>query len=168
MSAPTTTTAQRFAEMYARRHLHAPALASSLAVPSEATTASNHERPSTTPQPKKKPYKRRVAKKKIPEPTILVSWWPLRASATEVVVCGRKVELDGSSTEWHTSPITQRLSRRLVETKSGRCYQLHGPPRWPPSSKMNGKDSEDMRHHFRDGFPREWYAKVVSTRYDTS
>ena len=146
------TTAQRFAEVYARRPVPVP-----VTVP---TTKTVEDRP---PKKKSPPRKKKVAKKKLSEPTILVAWWPMRASATDVVVCGRKVELDGTSTEWHTSPITQRHSRRLVETKSGKRYQLHGPP----SSKKNGRNDEDMHHHFRDGFPREWYAKVVSARDDS-
>ena len=104
----------------------------------------------------------------IAEPAILVAWRPMKISATDVVLCGKKVGLDGSSIEWHTSPITHRVSKRLLETKTGKRYQLHGPPVWEQalpgtSSSLRYQHArETLMALFRDGFPRDWYTAVLA------
>ena len=120
----------------------------------------NHRRQTTR--------RRRRRQRVIAEPAILVAWRPMKISATDVVLCGKKVGLDGSSIEWHTSPITHRVSKRLLETKSGKRYQLHGPPVWEQalpgsaSSLRTQHARETLMALFRDGFPRDWYTAVLA------
>ncbi|NXB99105.1 M18BP protein, partial [Orthonyx spaldingii] len=86
--------------------------------------------------------------------TICLSSWRIEVQTGNTAICVEGKRKDMKQLLWHSSTITERLSRNRLRSSSGAVYLLQG--------KM---DSAAMRRkglpyhfikHFAFGFPRRW------------